>query len=85
MKIVVVGYGPGGAAAAVAARMFNSEVDIKIVTQETLESHRKPGVSLALEVPDTNDLAIKDWSWIWILVSTSKSGRWQSTLVLKTF
>jgi len=63
MKIVVVGYGPGGAAAALAARMFNSEADIKIVTQETLESHRKPGVSLALEIPDTNELAIKDWSW----------------------
>ena len=29
MKIVIVGYGPGGAAAAVAARMFNSEAEIK--------------------------------------------------------
>lgn len=63
MKIVIVGYGPGGAAAAVAARMFDSEADIKIVTQETLESHRKPGASLALEIPDTNELAINDWSW----------------------
>jgi len=63
MKVVIVGYGPGGAAAAVAARMFNSEADIKIVTEETLESHRKPGASLALEIPDTNELAIKDWSW----------------------
>ncbi len=63
MKIVIVGYGPGGAAAAVAARMFNSEADIKIVTEETLESHRKPGASLALEIPDTSDLAINDWSW----------------------
>lgn len=63
MKIVIVGYGPGGASAAVAARMFNSEADIKIVTEETLESHRKPGASLALEVPDTSDLAINDWSW----------------------
>ena len=63
MKIVIVGYGPGGAAAAVAARMFNSEVDIKIVTEETLESHRKPGASLALEIPDTKELAINDWSW----------------------
>ncbi|MGY5878627.1 MAG: FAD-dependent oxidoreductase [Candidatus Thorarchaeota archaeon] len=63
MKIVIVGYGPGGAAAAVAARMFNSEADVKIVTEETLESHRKPGASLALEIPDTSDLAINDWSW----------------------
>jgi len=63
MKIVIVGYGPGGAAAAVAARMFNSDADIKIVTEEILESHRKPGASLALEIPDTNDLAINDWSW----------------------
>ncbi|MHA1863378.1 MAG: FAD-dependent oxidoreductase, partial [Candidatus Thorarchaeota archaeon] len=63
MKIVIVGYGPGGAAAAVAARMFNSDAEIMIVTEETLESHRKPGVSLALEIPDTNELAINDWSW----------------------
>jgi len=63
MKIVVVGYGPGGTAAALAARMFNSEADITIVTQETLESHRKPGASLALEIPDTDELAIKNWSW----------------------
>ncbi|MFW9844349.1 MAG: FAD-dependent oxidoreductase, partial [Candidatus Thorarchaeota archaeon] len=63
MKIVIVGYGPGGAAAAVAARMFNSEADIKIVTEETLESHQKPGASLALEIPDTSELAINDWSW----------------------
>ncbi|TFH03301.1 MAG: hypothetical protein E4H14_16890, partial [Candidatus Thorarchaeota archaeon] len=63
MKIVIVGYGPGGVSAAVAARMFNSEADIKIVTEESLESHRKPGASLALEIPDTNDLAINDWSW----------------------
>ncbi|MGY5857788.1 MAG: FAD-dependent oxidoreductase [Candidatus Thorarchaeota archaeon] len=63
MKIVIVGYGPGGAAAAVAARMFNSEAEIKIVTDETIEAHRKPGASLALEIPDTNNLAINDWSW----------------------
>jgi len=63
MKIVIVGYGPGGAAAAVAARMFNSDAEIMIVTEETLESHRKPGASLALELPDTSELAINDWSW----------------------
>ena len=62
MKIVIVGYGPGGAAAAVAARMFSSESDIKILTAETLEAHKKPGASLALEFPDTKDLSIKDWS-----------------------
>jgi NAD(P)H-nitrite reductase large subunit len=63
VKIVIIGYGPGGAAAAVAARMFNSEADIKIVTEESIESHRKPGASLALEIPDTKELAINDWSW----------------------
>ncbi len=63
MKVVIVGYGPGGAAAAVAARMFNSEAEVIIVTEETFEAHQKPGVALALEFPDTNDLAIKDWSW----------------------
>ena len=63
MKIVIVGYGPGGANAAMAARMFDSEADIKIITEETLEAHRKPGASLALENPDTTELMIKDWSW----------------------
>jgi NADPH-dependent 2,4-dienoyl-CoA reductase/sulfur reductase-like enzyme len=62
MKIVIVGYGPGGAAAAVAARMFSSEADIKILTEETLEAHKKPGASLALEFPDTKDLSINEWS-----------------------
>jgi len=68
MKIVIVGYGPGGTAAAVAARMFNSEADIQILTEEVLEAHRKPGASLALEFPDTKDLLIEDWS----LASLSK-------------
>ncbi|MFW9768562.1 MAG: NAD(P)/FAD-dependent oxidoreductase [Candidatus Thorarchaeota archaeon] len=63
MKIVIVGYGPGGAAAALTARMFNSEADIKIITEETIEAHRKPGAAMALEYPDTDDLKIEDWSF----------------------
>ncbi|MHA2025534.1 MAG: FAD-dependent oxidoreductase [Candidatus Thorarchaeota archaeon] len=63
MRIVIVGYGPGGAAAALTARMFNSEAEIKIITEETIESHRKPGAAMALEFPDTEDLKIKDWSF----------------------
>lgn len=62
MKIVVVGYGPGGTAAAVSARMFDSNADIMILTEETLDCHRKPGASLALEYPDTDELKIRDWS-----------------------
>ncbi|MHA2152800.1 MAG: FAD-dependent oxidoreductase [Candidatus Thorarchaeota archaeon] len=63
MKIVVVGYGPGGAAAALTARMFNSEAEIMLITEEILESHRKPGAAMALEFPDTDDLKIHDWSF----------------------
>jgi NADH oxidase (H2O2-forming) len=63
MKIVIVGYGPGGAAAALTARMFNSEADIKIITEETIEAHRKPGAAMALEFPDTAGLKIDDWSF----------------------
>ncbi|MFW9833768.1 MAG: NAD(P)/FAD-dependent oxidoreductase [Candidatus Thorarchaeota archaeon] len=63
MKIVIVGYGPGGAAAAVTARTFNSDTEVTIVTEETLESHKKPGASMALEFPDTPDLRIEDWSF----------------------
>jgi len=63
LKIIIVGYGPGGAAAAVTARMFNSESEIIIITEETLESHQKPGASMALESPNTSDLKIEDWSF----------------------
>ena len=63
MKIVIVGYGPGGATAAVTARLFNSKSEITLVTEETLESHRKPGSSMALEFPDTSGLNIEDWSF----------------------
>jgi NADH oxidase (H2O2-forming) len=62
MKVVIIGYGPGGAAAAIAARMFSAESEITILTEEALEAHRKPGASLALEFPDTKDLSINDWS-----------------------
>jgi len=62
LKIIIIGYGPGGAAAAITARMFNSKAEIKIITEETLESHKKPGASMALEFPDTNSLRIDDWS-----------------------
>ncbi|TFG34154.1 hypothetical protein EU527_04710 [Candidatus Thorarchaeota archaeon] len=63
MNIVIIGYGPGGASAAIAARMFDSKADIKIITEEIDEAHRKPGASLALEFPDTDLLDIKDWSF----------------------
>jgi len=45
------------------ARMFNSEAEIMIITDETYESHRKPGAAMALEFPDTGDLKIEDWSF----------------------
>ena len=63
MKIIIVGYGPGGAAAAVTARMFNSESEVTIITEETLESHKKPGATMALEFPGTGELSIGDWSF----------------------
>ncbi len=63
MKIIIIGYGPGGAAAALAARMFNTKSEITIITEETLESHKKPGASMAIEFPDTSDLRIEDWSF----------------------
>ncbi len=43
--------------------MFNSEAEIKIITEETFESHRKPGAAMALEFPETGDLKIEDWSF----------------------
>jgi NADH oxidase (H2O2-forming) len=63
LKIIIIGYGPGGAAAAVAARMFNSKSEVEIITEEKIESHKKPGASMALEFPNTPDLRIEDWSF----------------------
>ncbi|TFF96843.1 hypothetical protein EU546_00480 [Candidatus Thorarchaeota archaeon] len=62
MRIIVVGYGPGGVSAANAAHMFASDAEIVIITEETAAAHRKPGSSLALENPDTERLDIPDWS-----------------------
>ncbi len=62
MSIVVVGYGPGGTAAAYAARMLSPESQVTVLTEERIESHRRPGISLALESPNSDDLFIPDWS-----------------------
>lgn len=62
MKILVVGYGPGGIAAAVTAKTFAPETDVTILTEEEVSAHRKPGASLALQNPDTHALDIPDWS-----------------------
>ncbi len=63
MRVIVVGYGPGGASAAVAAKMFNSAAQVTILTSETSDAHRKPGASMAFEFPDTKELVIDDWSF----------------------
>lgn len=62
MKIVIVGYGPGGAAAAYAARMLSPESSVTVLTEETIESHRRPGISLALDSPESSSLFIPEWS-----------------------
>jgi NADH oxidase (H2O2-forming) len=62
MRILVVGYGPGGISAADAAHMFDSDAEIVIITEETSPAHRKPGSSLALKNPSTDELDIPDWS-----------------------
>ncbi|MFQ5831670.1 MAG: NAD(P)/FAD-dependent oxidoreductase [Candidatus Thorarchaeota archaeon] len=59
---MIVGYGPGGAAAALAARTFDSRAEITLVTEEKVSAHKKPGSALALEDPDTRELYIPDWS-----------------------
>ncbi|MHA1588557.1 MAG: NAD(P)/FAD-dependent oxidoreductase [Candidatus Thorarchaeota archaeon] len=63
MKLVIVGYGPGGVAAATAARAFDRDAEILLITDETIQAHRKPGSSLALEFPDSEKLFIADWSY----------------------
>ncbi|MFW9966456.1 MAG: NAD(P)/FAD-dependent oxidoreductase [Candidatus Thorarchaeota archaeon] len=63
MKIVIIGYGPGGVAAAAAAKTFDSNAEIMILTSEVMGAHRKPGATLALERPETRELEIRDWSF----------------------
>ena len=63
MKVVVVGYGPGGATAASAAKMFDKSSEVIILTSETSDAHRKPGAAMAFSSPDTEDLVIRDWSF----------------------
>jgi len=62
MRIVIVGYGPGGATAAYTARMLSPESDVTVLTEERIQSHRRPGVSLALESSETGGLFIPEWS-----------------------
>jgi NADH oxidase (H2O2-forming) len=63
MKIVIVGYGPGGTSAAITARTFDPNVEITIISDETLNAHQKPGASLALEMPHTDNLSIPSLSF----------------------
>ncbi|MHA1772374.1 MAG: NAD(P)/FAD-dependent oxidoreductase [Candidatus Thorarchaeota archaeon] len=62
MKLVIVGYGPGGVAAAVAAKMSAPETEVTILTKETIPAHRKPGVTLAFRPVTAGDLSISEWS-----------------------
>jgi NADH oxidase (H2O2-forming) len=63
MRITIIGYGPGGVAAATAAKTFDSSAEIVIIAKETLPAHKKPGATMALEHPETRELEIHDWSY----------------------
>ncbi len=62
MKLAVIGYGPGGIAAATAAKTFDRNTEVTVYTGESLDAHRKPGASLALADPDTKALVINNWT-----------------------
>ncbi|MCF2136383.1 MAG: FAD-dependent oxidoreductase [Candidatus Thorarchaeota archaeon] len=62
MKLVIVGYGPGGVAAAVAAKISAPETEVTILTKETLPAHRRPGVTMAFRSITAGDLTISEWS-----------------------
>ncbi len=63
MKLVIIGSGPGGIAAATTAKAFARDTEVMIITDEETEPHRRPGVALALEHPKTELLQIADWSF----------------------
>ncbi len=62
MRVIIIGYGPGGVSAAMTVRAFEPAAEITILTEETMDAHRRPGSALALERPGAPDLFIGDWS-----------------------
>ncbi len=62
MRLVVVGYGPGGVYAALAAKMFAPDMDVIILTKETIPAHRRPGITLGFKSVDTDVLTIPEWT-----------------------
>ncbi|MGQ4871124.1 MAG: NAD(P)/FAD-dependent oxidoreductase [Candidatus Thorarchaeota archaeon] len=62
MKLVVIGYGPGGVSAALTAKTFAPDADVIILTRDEIPAHRKPGVTLAFQSPALQNLGIPDWS-----------------------
>ncbi len=62
MKLAIIGYGPGGVAAAVTAKTFARDTEVTIITEEESNAHRRPGISLAIRTPETEVLDIDDWS-----------------------
>ena len=62
MRLVVIGYGPGGVSAALTAKKFAPDTDVIILTRDKLPAHRKPGVTLAFQSPNLRNLGIPDWS-----------------------
>ncbi|MHA1652544.1 MAG: NAD(P)/FAD-dependent oxidoreductase [Candidatus Thorarchaeota archaeon] len=62
MRLVVIGYGPGGVSAALTAKKFAPDTDVIILTRDKLPAHRKPGVTLAFQSPNLQNLGIPDWS-----------------------
>ncbi len=62
MKIVIVGYGPAGASAAVTAKTLSPDIDVEIVSADRLPAYRKPGVTRAFRHRDDHGLEIDYWS-----------------------
>lgn len=62
MRLVVIGYGPGGVSAALTAKKFAPDTDVIILTRDKLPAHRKPGVTLAFQSPNLRNLGTPDWS-----------------------
>ncbi|RLI49308.1 MAG: hypothetical protein DRO73_06750 [Candidatus Thorarchaeota archaeon] len=62
MRLVVIGYGPGGVSAALTAKKFAPDTDVIILTRDKLPARRKPGVTLAFQSPNLRNLGIPDWS-----------------------
>ncbi len=65
MKLVIIGSGAAGLPAASRARLYNSDIEIDVITKSDVAAYSPCGIPLALgrEIPSINKLVLRDVSY----------------------